>query len=211
MADPTSTEKNPARATPPCPLLPAPEEKMSFRNLRVEHETGEHREKAVFQAACTYANYLWTIKLPARAILALCRAIYLDPDKLGEPFRQPYRALAWFLRHYAGDGFLGNPRVSFIHQATRMPCDQFLERQRAWAMWYISKTAIPSLPPDPMVAENPPERNALRIYLDQYGLPEEGREWEAAMELARPTIDQEAGSGFPETESSAPADSSSGD
>ena len=202
MADPTSMEKNPAKAASLCPLLPVPEGAMSYRDLRVEHKNAEQHDKAVFQAACTYANYLWSIRLPARAILALCRAIYLDPDKLGESIRQPYRALAWFLRNYAGSGFLGNPRVSIIHQATRMPGDQVLKRQRARAMWYISRTAIPSLPPDPAVAEKPPGQKALSAYLEQNGLPGEGRVWEAAMDYARPSVNQEAGSGVSGADSS---------
>lgn len=167
---------------------------MSYRDLRIRNETDGSEGNALFDAACRYANYLWSIRLPARSILALCRAVYIDPFTLAQPVRQPYAAFAWMLRHYTGTGFLGNPRISFVHQATRMPECHSLKRQRAWAMWYISRAAMPELPPDAEVSETPPAEDRLRECLNENGLPGEGLEWGAAMNLARQGKIQDAGS-----------------
>lgn len=184
-----STEKTPRRIQL-CPLLPEPPGTMSYRDIR----SGISQER--FAASLTYANYLWSIALPARAILALCRAIYLDPQKLDRSTRQPYQAYVWILLNYRGQGFLGNPRVSFIHQATRIPESQILKRQRAWALWHLTRECMPDLPPDPDVDECPPSRDDLAGFLNENGMSGEGVDWLAAMEAPRKDSNQEAGAGL---------------
>jgi hypothetical protein len=115
----------------------------------------------------------------------LCKAIYIRPEKLGETVNQPYKAFVWFLQNYAGQGFLGNPRVSFIHQATRICSGLTLKRHRAWAMWYLSCAVMPQLPPDPTVQESPPSQDVLQDFLNKNGLPGEGTDWMEAMQQAQ--------------------------
>ena len=156
---------------PPCPFLPVPQTRMSYRDLQQAAMEGSGQ---VFASALTYAQALWMDSKPARSILALCRAIYLDPSILPAPVEQPYRAFAWILNNYQGQGFLGNPRISFQHQGTRIPPRDALKRQRAWALWWITRTFLPQLPGDPNCQENFPQLADLAGWLDQYGLPGEG-------------------------------------
>lgn len=164
-----------------CPVLPHPERAMTYRDLRPRLANGRIDADRLHHAACQYANYLWMRGLPARAILALCRALYLNPEDLNGKPGQPYDAFVWILRQHDGRGFLGNPRVSFSHQATRIPESMILKRYRAWALWHLTRKVMPDLPPDPMVAETPPDPQALVSFLDRRGLPEEGRLFKAAL------------------------------
>lgn len=152
---------------------------MSYRDLQ-EPQNRQSR----FQQACTYANFLWINGLPARAVLALCRAIYLPPGDVPYGRVQPYRAHVWFLKNHRCHGFLGNPRISFARQATRIPSVQDLKIHRAWAMWHLSIAAIPELPPDPQVTESPPPVETLAHYLNANGLQGEGDTFLKACEEA---------------------------
>ena len=164
----------------PCPFLPMAQESMSFRNLKRGKEGGSD---LLFETACSYSQYLWQKGQPARAILALLRAVYLDPEDFKRPAIQPYRAYRWFLDNHRESGFLGNPRISFAHQATRVPEAEPLKRNRAWALWYLSRQVLPDLPSDPEMLENPPSQNDLAKTLDQSGHPDEGQHWLQAMNL----------------------------
>lgn len=168
-----TTEKRPPPVPAMCPHLPVPVGEMSYRDLRDVPE-GDERERVLFEIACRYANYLWKEGLPARAILALCRALYLDPSRLPDDLRQPWDAYVWFIRHDPGTGFTGNPRISFIHQATRIGHSHPLKRHRAWALWLLTRTYRPDFPPDPQVHEEPPPVETLVGYLNENGLPAEG-------------------------------------
>jgi hypothetical protein len=162
-------ENNKVRA---CPWLPSAPEEMSYRQLQ---RSLQESPLCFFETTQRYANYLWLRKRPARAILALCRGIYLDPDTLPSGSVQPYKAYRWMLDNYQGEGFLGNPRISFLHQAARIPAEQALKVLRAWALWYLTRHAMPELPTDPAVPENPPDLSKIAAALDKKGLPGEGR------------------------------------
>jgi hypothetical protein len=155
---------------------------MSYRDLRPC--PGSHASPApgLFAAACAYSQYLWLRDQPARAILALCRGLYLDPLQLGPGHDQPYPAYAWFLRQPRTNGFLGNPRASFARQATRIPASQVLKRHRAWALWHITVEFRADLPPDPAIPEQPLGRNKLHARLNAMGLPGEGDQFLLALE-----------------------------
>jgi hypothetical protein len=144
---------------------------MSYRDLRL---AAGGDPVLLFEDAQRYAHYLWLREQPARAILALCRAIYIDPALLPAGTQQPYPAYVWLLRNYSGRGFLGNPRISFLHQAVRMPQEQQLKRSRAWALWHLTVRTMPDLPTDPTVPETPPDVADLVEYLDKHGLDKEG-------------------------------------
>jgi hypothetical protein len=144
---------------------------MSYRQLQIAREAGA---PALFESAQRYAQCLWLEHKPARAILALCRAIYLDPHDLPGGTRQPYPAYLWILMNYRGEGFLGNPRISFQHQAMRMPRTDSLKRTRARALWHLTRLALPNLPADPFEEEISPDLKGLQTYLDRHGLKEEG-------------------------------------
>ena len=61
--------------------------------------------------------------MPARAILALTRALYAAPPHSKDAiYPVPYAALSGICQTHGGQGagFLGNPRISFQHQAQRM-------------------------------------------------------------------------------------------
>jgi len=170
MKGDTTTEKR----RPPCPLLPIPEGPLSYRTLRAEPGGQALVPDELFDRARAYANDLWMRGLPARALLALCRALYLAPGELSEHRRQPWDVFVWMLRNHQGLDFLGNPRISFVHQATRIRAEHVLKRQRAWALWYLSRANLPHLPPDPKVSEDPPALEELVVYLNEAGLPGEG-------------------------------------
>jgi hypothetical protein len=160
---------------------------MSYRDLRNCRGESPGARRARFEAGCRYAQFLWLRDQPARAILALCRALYVSPVDIRESCRQPWNAYVWFLHTPGGNGFLGNPRISFIHQATRTDPSRPLQRQRAWALWHLTRRARPDFPPDPEVPEFPPDPASLRDYLDLHGFRDEGRRFMDALSTAGET------------------------
>jgi hypothetical protein len=160
---------------------------MSYRDLRAKPaaqaggRNPDNAAVALFAAATAYAQDLWLRGLPARAILALCRALYIDPARLTPRHVAPYDAFAWMLAQPCGHGFLGNPRASFSRQATRIAPERRLQRQRAWALWHITVAARPDLPADPAVDESAPAPEQLRDYLNTAGLKAEGDAFTAAL------------------------------
>ena len=179
MGSSDTNEKTGDSALSPCPYLPLPESRMTYRNLRNCPSPDN-----LFDVACTYANYLWMQDRPARAILALCRAIYLAPTALQDGRIQPYKAFVWMIRNHSGSSFLGNPRISFVHQATRVASHERLKRNRAWALWYLAIKANPGFPPDPAVPEYPPSVTELAEFLDLNGLNGEGEVFLKALDPA---------------------------
>jgi hypothetical protein len=130
--------------------------------------------QALHATACHYAQQLWLENLPARAILALCRALYLFPASCHR--LPPYTAYTWMIDTARGPGFgfLGNPRISFAHQAMRMPQDREeplrrLSIGRAWMLWYLTRQVRPDLPPDPTEEEQPPDLDELLQAISEDG------------------------------------------
>lgn len=164
--------------TLPCPYLPPHRVGMSYKDLRAARTVTSDK---LFRVSLEYAQFLWMDHKPARAILALCRALYLDPESLKPATVAPYRAYGWLLLNHRGNGFLGNPRISFFHQATRMNPAKPLFRQRAWAMWHVTVEALPNLPPDTGETEPPLSLDSLAGLLDRNGLQLEGERFMQAL------------------------------
>ncbi len=166
---------------PPCPYLPAAPARMDYRDLRA-HPRGIGT--AYYNTALTYAQYLWKQGLSARAVLALARALYTDLDPNTRPPRPlPYAALLWICANHPRDRFLGNPRVSFQHQARRMRGGRIEPRRvRAWAAWKVCATALPHLPDDRNDPRPPPETAEIATALRRHGHPGEADEWLAVID-----------------------------
>ncbi|MCC5805731.1 MAG: hypothetical protein JJU00_05310 [Opitutales bacterium] len=152
---------------------------MDYRDLRAHRRTGA----AFYTTALTYAQYLWTRGLPARAILALARGLYTDLGRGAQPpLPVPYAALQWICTHHPPGRFLGNPRLSFQHQARRMRGPRLKTRRaRAWAAWKVCATALPHLPDDEADPRPPPEPAAIADALHRHGYPGEADEWLAVI------------------------------
>ncbi|MEX0326825.1 MAG: hypothetical protein AB3N33_12130 [Puniceicoccaceae bacterium] len=168
-------EKNHPEA---CPLLPPVDKEMSWRDLQAARVEGPEK---LFEAALRYTQFLWLKQQPARAILALCRAVYIEPENLPASLRQPWSAYVWLLLNYNGQGFLGNPRISFLHQATRFRGPRALKKARAWALWHLTVRHMPDLPTDPSVEDPEPGINDLAAFLDENGLKGEGNDFLKAL------------------------------
>lgn len=168
-----------------CPFLPFAEGPLDYRSL-AQHREGP-RGGEFYLAALTYAQQLWLRELPARAILALVRALYADEPPEAEQLAAwppPYAALRWFLRHAPTTGpFLGNPRLSFEHQATRIRALPHDPRPwRAWGCWAIVRETRPDLPGEPGLDEPYPTLAEIAAGLHATGWPGEAEIWESAVQ-----------------------------
>lgn len=164
------------RVMPPCPHLPEAPETMDYRSLRC---FPRGRGEGFHAAALTYAQYLWMEGLPARSILALARAFHGD-QRTDTPLRpaMPYAALRWICERRPPDRFLGNPRLSFQHQARRMGGPRLAPRRaRAWAAWKVCATALPALPDDTRDPRPPPATERIADALREHGYPGETELW----------------------------------
>jgi hypothetical protein len=162
-----------------CPHLPKPAPGIDWRLLHA------HRTKsrgAEFYADCLeYANELWRQRLPARALLALDRALGADlrgDEAVLAAWPLPYAAVAWILRHSPGDAFLGNPRVHFQHYAGRMNAPRREQRRwRAWACWALARSVLPNLHGDPKHRVVEPKLEAIAAKLVRHGISGERELW----------------------------------
>lgn len=167
-------------ALPPCPFLPPAQPEASYRLLQSH---GKDRGNAFFEDALSYGQTLWLRHLPARAILALARALYSDLNPASPPSSpMPYEAFRWICEHAPEETFLGNPRLSFQHQAARLSGPRMrTKRIRGWAAHHVFAKAMPHLPNDP--EERPaPAVSVVRQQLRALQLPGEWEAWEAALE-----------------------------
>lgn len=138
---------------PPCPFLPKAPTTADYRILR---DSGAQGSPTFVNAALRYAQYLWISGYPARAILALCRALYVSDNynQNIEPAFCPYRAYRWLIQFPNPIGFMGNPRISFQHQTLRMPSHSTTaKRCRAHALWLLTIKNRPDLNADPKEKE----------------------------------------------------------
>lgn len=137
---------------------------------------------AFYLSTLKYANYLWQNATPARAILALNRGIYaqlIGSEPEYQQWPMPYAALRWLIEQGGKDErFLGNPRISYQHQADRLRGARLeIRKARAWACWAVARAAIPELEADPLHQVEEPTVEAIAKSLLQHGLPGEGDVW----------------------------------
>ena len=135
--------------------LPKRNELPQLRELR-----GGNIEAFYLNATLSYGHYLWLKGYSGRAILAITRALYANflPGKKsfanGRSHIEPYIGSSLIT---LAKIILGNPRISFQHQATRLRGDRVaLRRMRAWAVWKLILPAKPSCLRIPLkVSSNP--------------------------------------------------------
>ncbi|MCZ6671707.1 MAG: hypothetical protein O7C75_02085 [Verrucomicrobia bacterium] len=169
--------------TEACPYLPEPDPTMDWRSMNTSKgKKGTH----FYMTALQYAQVLWLRQLPARAVLAVNRALLTElvgdePELKKWPL--PYRAMAWMLENYKDESFVGNPRVHFQHLATRVKGGRTEQRRwRAWACWYLSRQTRPYLPGDEKQGITGPKREDIRSGLRTFGIPDELVTWEAVVQ-----------------------------
>ncbi len=172
----------------PCPHLPQAFPDMDWRCLNA---FGSIRDIEFYLTALRYAQYLWLKGYPGRAILAMTRGLYADLDgsesQLGQ-WPLPFRALQWFLLNYREEyGFLGNPRISYQHQAGRIRGERRCQISwRAWACWYIVKQARPDLEPDRKHRIEEPEKCEIAAGLKTHGILDELQTWQVVVDYKLP-------------------------
>lgn len=165
-----------------CPYLPDPIEVMDWKHMNAHrHDQGG----AFFLTALRYGQYLWAQNLPARALLAVDRALYADlkggePELTAHPL--PYAAIAWMVANNPEDTFTGNARVHYQHLADRVKGDRADQKKwRAWAAWALVRRVCPGLPADPKHAVVEPTETEIGAGLDKHGVPGETSMWRAAL------------------------------
>lgn len=180
-----------------CPHLPDPAEPMDWRHLHVHR--GD-RGGAFYLTALRYAQHLWATATPARALLAVDRALYAEldgtePELARHPL--PYDAVAWMVAHAAHrDAFAGNARVHYQHLADRVRGERGEQKRwRAWAAWAITRRVRPDLPADPKHAVSEPSLYSIATGLRRHGIRGEANRWIEV--LAHPPISQAQASGRP--------------
>ena len=147
---------------PSCPTLPEAEVSMSYRNLRAlpaDHLAARYR------TYLAYGQSLWQRALPARALLAVDKALLLvlpDDAHVYEDHPLPYATIVYFLENVDRSLFFGNPRVHYQHLADRIRGEDVeLRSLRAWACWHLTRQSRPELPPDLSHAVAPPAKQAI--------------------------------------------------
>lgn len=170
---------------PACPYLPPALPALDYRYLREPDSAGG---STFYLRALTYGHSLWHAGFTARAILAVTRGLYTDlriDDPVLSEWPLPYAALAWIVAHHPNDTFMGNPRISFQHQADRLRGERACQKSaRAWAVWHLIRTVRPDLPGDPAHPVLPPDLAAISRRLETFGLPGEREVWHEAITLA---------------------------
>lgn len=161
---------------PACPLLPAPSRRLSWRDLE-----GAADEPELYLNCLAYAQQLWQDNLPARALLAVDRALYCDlpaghPALAAHPL--PYAVIRWMIAADCGDTFTGNARVHYQHLADRVRGPrQAIKQWRAWAGWALARAARPELPADPRHDVREPGIDEITDGLGRHGVPGEAETW----------------------------------
>lgn len=168
-------------APSPCPFLPSCGRTLSWRDLAAWRD---ERGAELYLTCLEYGQQLWLDGLPARALLAVDRALYCDVPTGNEAlaaYPMPYRAIGWMVAQPA-EGFTGNARIHYQHLADRVRGDRAdLKRWRAWAAWAIVRQARPDLPGDPKHAVVEPTDAAIEAGLQGFGVDGEAAEWRRAL------------------------------
>ncbi len=169
-------------ASLPCPHLPGVSGPLNYRHLRQHREANGER---LYYAALEYGQWLWLQELPARAILALARGLYAEVPcdaAILSSWPLPYAAIHWICQNRPQNRFLGNPRISFQHQASRIRGPRWEQRRaRAWAAWSVCAHALPKLADASDIPHPPPRLEVIQAALRQHGVPDEERVWAAAL------------------------------
>ena len=168
-------------APSPCPFLPSCGRTLSWRDLAAWRD---ERGAELYLTCLEYGQQLWLDDLPARALLAVDRALYCDVPTGNEAlaaYPMPYRAIGWMVAQPA-EGFTGNARIHYQHLADRVRGDRAdLKRWRAWAAWAIVRQARPDLPGDPKHAVIDPADASIEAGLRNFGVAGEVAEWRRAL------------------------------
>ncbi len=176
-----------AAPLPPCPLLPEPGHRMSWRDLEAAKAVDE---PAHYLACLRYARQLWeTDGLPARALLAVDRGLFCEVpagDAALALHPLPYEVVGWMVAQDVGGAFLGNPRVHYQHLADRVrgPREHRV-RWRSWAAWAIVRRVRPDFPADPRHEVREPTEPEIEAALREHGIEGETGTWRAALSACR--------------------------
>ena len=164
-----------------CPYLPSGQKKLSWRELNaLRDDQGEE----LYLLCLEYGQQLWLENLPARALLAVDRALYCDVPAHAKCLQQhplPYAAIGWLVSQPT-EQFTGNARVHYQHLADRVKGDRAAQKKwRAWAAWAVIRRVRPDLPADPDHAVTEPSHSEIRQALQLHGIKGEVETWEKAI------------------------------
>ena len=165
----------------PCPYLPSGQKKLSWRELNaLRDDQGEE----LYLLCLEYGQQLWLENLPARALLAVDRALYCDVSADAEcliNYPLPYAAIGWLVSQPT-EQFTGNARVHYQHLADRVRGDRAAQKKwRAWAAWAIVRRVRPDLAADSDHVVNEPTHGEIRQALQLHGIEGEVETWEKAI------------------------------
>jgi len=165
----------------PCPYLPTGERKLSWRELNALRED---QGAELYSRCLEYGQQLWLEHLPARALLAVDRALYCDVPAVAECLKQnplPYAAIGWLVAQPTTE-FTGNARVHYQHLADRVKGERAAQKKwRAWAAWSIVCQVRPDLPADPKHAVIEPSLDEIKARLHSHGIAGEVETWQQAL------------------------------
>lgn len=168
-------------APAPCPFLPAPVRRLSWRDLAAYRED---RGPELYRLCLEYGQQLWLEDLPARALLAVDRALYCEVDA-DEPILTthplPYRVIGWMVSQ-PSRGFTGNARVHYQHLADRVRGAQAERKKwRAWAAWAVVRQVRPDLTGDARHSVVEPTHELISDGLRRHGVRGETDVWLKAL------------------------------
>ncbi len=165
----------------PCPYLPAVKRNLSWRDLNALRD---NQGAELYQLCLEYGQQLWLEQLPARALLAVDRALYCDvpADALCLKLNPlPYAAIGWLVAQPTTE-FTGNALVHYQHLADRVKGERAAQKKwRAWAAWAIVRQVRPDLPSDPKHEVTEPSLNEIKSGLETHGIAGEVDAWQQAL------------------------------
>ena len=165
----------------PCPFLPSCGRLLSWRDLNALRED---QGPELYRLCLEYGQQLWLDDLPARALLAVDRALYCDVPDDAEALTEypmPYRTIGWMVKQ-PSDEFTGNARVHYQHLADRVRGERAeLKKWRAWAAWAVTRHVRPDLESDPKHIVTEPTHAEIEAGLRAHGLASEIIEWRKAL------------------------------
>lgn len=165
----------------PCPYLPVSELKLSWRDLNALRED---QGAELYLLCLKYGQQLWLEQLPARALLAVDRALYCDVPADAECLKLnplPYSAIGWLVAQPTSE-FTGNARVHYQHLADRVKGERSAQKKwRAWAAWAVVRQVRPDLPADPKHAVIEPSLIEIKAGLESHGIAGEVDTWQRAL------------------------------